>query len=85
MVQYGRTRYGMDGMVWYNVVEHGTFKGGNFSKFRGFMAICESFSMKFGGMASFGGTIGGTSKQSTNVLSSLQKFSAAKVSCYTIY
>ena len=61
MVQYGRTRYGMDGMVWYNVVEHGTFKGGNFSKFRGFMAICESFSMKFGGMASFGGTIGGTS------------------------
>ena len=57
----------------------------NFLDFEVLWLFMKVFSTKFGGMTSFGGTIGGTSKQSTNVLSSLQKFSPAKVSCYMVY
>ena len=45
-----------------------TFKGENFRKFRRFVAICESFSIKFGGVVSFG-----TAKASNPRNHSLQK------------
>ena len=67
----------------FTIVQRETFEGENFRKFRGFVAIRKSFlceiwgcgvlwwhfSAKFGGVASFGGTIGSTSEQSAKVFS----------------
>ena len=46
------------------MIQHKTFKGENFSKFQGFVAIHKSFAAKLGGVASFGST----SEQSAKVL-----------------
>ena len=61
----GRAQYGFTrDTVWQE-----TFKGKDFHKFHGFVAVCESFFPKFGGMASFG----------TAKASNLQKFSSRKL------
>ena len=64
----------------------GSFGGRKLSRFRGLVATCENFFMKFGGMASFGGI----SKQSTSFLCKNLIFDQceevfAKVSHCTVY
>ena len=65
-----------------------TFEGENFCKFRGFVAIHESFLCKIGGVVSFGGD---TSEQSAKLFSvkilfstNSREFSLLKVSRYRV-